>query len=202
MLIKIFNCVFKGLYITGNITAFSTTNSDDLQIINNRLNGYVAGYQWGGRTDNWVIEGNYFTGSSTDFYGYGSDNWLISNNWMNGAFSSLINTTVIINNIIFNSATSGKPNIFASCDSPIVANNIFLFTSAATGVGLTSSTVNFQNCMTYNYTGTPLDPLGDGTGGNFDETNPLFTNVPVNTATDFYHSVMYVFWIHLETDGF
>ena len=42
--------------------------------------------------------------------------------------------------------------------------------------------------MTYNYTGTTLDPLGDGTVGNFDETNPLFTNVPVNTATDFYNN--------------
>ena len=49
--------------------------------------------------------------------------------------------------------TSGNTTVFSSCNSPIVANNIFLFTSLGTGVGLTSSTVNFQNCMTYSFYG-------------------------------------------------
>ncbi len=97
------------------------------------------------------------------------------------------NTTVIINNIIYNDNT-GTPSIFNSCNSPTVVNNIFLFASTATGVGLSNSTINFQNCMTYSYAGITLSPLGDGTGGNIDNTNPLFTNVPVNSITDFYNN--------------
>lgn len=182
------NSIIQGLHITGVIQAPSTTNSVGMHIVNNRLDRYISGYQWDGRTNDWVIEGNYFTSAGVNFYGYAGANWQISNNWIRGTFSTLVNTTVIINNIIVNSSTSGKPSFFSSCNSPIVANNIFLFTSLATGVGLTSSTVNFQNCMTYSYTGTTLDPLGDGSGGNIDNTDPLFTSVPVNSITDFYNN--------------
>ncbi|MCF6296135.1 MAG: hypothetical protein L3J25_10670 [Flavobacteriaceae bacterium] len=183
-----FNSVIKGLE-THNIavTGQVPTNADGVKIINNKITGSIQNSGGANLSVDWVIEGNYFT--STSFAIYPSEaNWFISNNWMRGGFSRLGNTSVIINNIIVSSAASGNPIIFDRCNSPIVANNIFLFTQAATGVGLSSSTINFQNCMTYNYTGIVLDPLGDGTGGNFDETNPLFTNVPANTVTDFYNN--------------
>ena len=60
----------------------SPTSSVGVHIINNRLNSYVRGYQFDGRTNDWVIEGNYFTGGGVDIYGYASANWRISNNWM------------------------------------------------------------------------------------------------------------------------
>lgn len=178
------NSVIKGLNI-GTINGNTGTNHDGIQIINNRLTSYVGGSQVVGRADDWVIEGNYMTSTAVAFYGYAGDNWRISNNWMRGSFSSLKNTTVIINNVIVNSS-SGTPNIFASCNSPVVANNIFLFTGTANGVGLSSSTVNFNKCLTYSYAGTTLTALGGGV--NFDNTDPVFTNVPTSSVTDFYNN--------------
>ena len=182
-----FNSVIKGLEThTIAVTGQVPTNADGVKIINNKITGNIQNTGSANIAFDWVIEGNYFTSTSTTIWTSGA-NWLISNNWMRGGFSGLGNTTVVINNIFISSAASGKPNLFVSSNLPIVANNIFLFTSGATGVGF-SGTVNFQNCMTYSYIGIVLDPLGDGTGGNFDETNPLFTNVPANTVTDFYNN--------------
>lgn len=178
------NSIITGLNI-GNISGFC----DGVQIINNRITGSVSGSGTAGQADDWVIEGNYLIGSSsgTRIVVSAGNNWFISNNWIEGRFSSMNNTTAIINNIIYNDNT-GTPSIFISSNSPVVANNIFLFASTATGVGLSSSTINFQNCMTYSYAGITLSPLGDGTGGNIDNIDPLFTNVPVNSITDFYNN--------------
>lgn len=180
------NSVVKGLNI-GGINGNSGVNHDGIQLINNRIASLIQGSNTVGRADNWIIEGNYiaYTGP---MYAYASNNWRISNNWTLGYFSSMNNTTIINNNVIIKSG-SGTPLVFASCNSPIVANNIFLFTGTGTGVGLSSSTVNFQNCMSYSYTGTTLTPLGDGTGGNIDNApNLLFTNVPSSSVTDFYNN--------------
>ena len=177
------NSVVKGLDIV-SISGLSGTNNDGIKIINNRITSTIQGSQVAGLADDWVIEGNYITVGI--IYGYLGDNWRISNNWTGGSFSNMKNTTVIINNVIVNSS-SGTPNIFFSCNSPIVANNIFLFTGTANGVGLSSSsTVTFNKCLTYSYAGTTLTALGGGV--NFDNTNPIFTNVPTSTVTDFYNN--------------
>ena len=66
-------------------------------------------------------------------------------------------------------------------------NNIFLFTGTATAIGVdANTTVSFNNCMTYSYTGQTIADLS-GTG-NFNNMDPLFTNVPSNSVVDFYNN--------------
>lgn len=178
----------KGLVIL-RISAGTTSNSvnlDDMHIINNRITSYVQASSIANLSDNWIVEGNYFSSTSTNISNViNSDNWQIKNNYMRGIISQVGNTSIITNNIMLTSATSHT--FFSNCDNPLVNNNIFVSTGNLTEIGLNNSNITFDHNITYS-TALTIDPISGS--NNLENTNPMFVDVAFafNQIPDFYNS--------------
>ncbi len=175
----------KGLVLV-SISSGSIGNSTDLSnmsISNNRFNGTIVGSLSNNLSNSWVIEGNYFTSTSSNVTPQlASDNWLVKNNFLRGRFTTVNDTCTFTNNLTLTIANAFS--FFSGCENPTAKNNIFVATAGLTEIGIGQSTVNFMNNLTYNFSGLTIDTL-TGTD-NLDNTDPLFVNVPMNSETDFY----------------
>jgi hypothetical protein len=178
----------KGLRIS-RIDAGSASNSvnlDDMHIINNRITSYVSGSTTDNLSDGWIVEGNYFSSTSTNIVPEtGTDDWQMKNNYMRGFFTKAGNTSIITNNIMLTSSNSHI--FFYNCDNPLVNNNIFVSTGNLTEIGVNNSTIVFDYNITYS-TALTIDPLPGS--NNLDNTNPMFADVAFtfNEIPDFYTS--------------
>lgn len=177
----------KGLSISRISTGSSTMspNHQNVHIINNRIRNSISGSGSNSLSDGWIIEGNYFSSTSTNINAAsGTNDWQIKNNFLRGFLQNLNNTCIITNNILL--TTSNSHIFFYSCPNPLVNNNIFLATGTLTEIGTSSSTITFVSNMTYSYFGATISALSGS--NNLDNTNPLFENVPFGSVTDFYNN--------------
>lgn len=171
------NSLITGLRYN-NISTSSSTDCNGIRIINNwgvNITGASS------NADNWIIEGNIILGNINS---NNSDGWIIKNNIMNRAtwvITNFNNTISFLNNIVINSGD----NFALSCVDPIVNNNIFILTGAADLVGLSGSTIVFNNNLTYSPNFNPIPALSGS--DNLDETNPGFSFAFVDIA-DYYNN--------------
>ena len=181
------NTVITGMQFA-YLYAEATVN--DVQIINNRITNNIRIYQYQSSQDNWIIEGNYFS-----YYYYSASidarsatNLQIRNNVIEGQIRYLDHLDVITNNLFLNADPSGSAEIFTNVGgitSPIVSNNMFVFTDGgATSLTNSGVAVTYTNCLTWNPNGSDF-PLLPGSG-NLDNTDPLFTNAPIASLDSFY----------------
>lgn len=181
------NSEIKGLSLSSINCGSSTMspNQDNIHIINNRVSSTISGSSTDNLSDGWIIEGNYFSGTSANIDAQnGTDDWQVKNNFLRGRLYYLNNTSIITNNIFLSTANSA--NFFYYCTSPFVNNNIFLATGTLTEIGVFNSTITFVSNITYSYFGATIAPLAGS--NNLDNTNPLFENVPFGSVTDFYNN--------------
>ncbi len=177
----------KGLTFNSINCGLSTTspNQDNMHIINNRINASITGASTDNLSDAWIIEGNYFTNTSTNVNSQsGTNDWQVKNNFVRGIIVNLNNTSIVTNNIFLSTASSDT--FFSNCPSPMVNNNIFLATGTLTEIGLSNSSITFVSNITYSYFGATIDPLSGS--NNLDNTDPMFENVPFGSVTDFYNN--------------
>ena len=179
------NSEIKGLTINAIVHGGGTVNNlDDIHIIHNRINSAISVSVANGLADFWVVEGNYFTSSTTCLL-TNSDGWLIKNNFMLGGVSGLNVTNLVTNNIFFSTSNSATDNFFNNCTSTIISNNIFVTNGNMTEFAISNSTnLDFRNNLTYSYVGNDIVDL-PGTN-NLDNTNPMFVTAPTTTEDDFY----------------
>ncbi len=206
------NSSISGLQI-GTIQDLNQAAFTNILIQNNLINN-VNFYQ----AYNYIIQGNVFnttSGISIYFNSPAHANNIISHN----IFNTISNTTpiaAIINNLIssdtftnnlmilnFNGATN---TFFNNCSNPTVSNNMFVLGTAAVISSITTnaSTINFQNCLTFDYGGQSIAALS-GTG-NLNNTNPQFVNIgtpanPVFSYTNNYKLAAGSPAINAGTDG-
>ncbi|MFC0604195.1 hypothetical protein [Winogradskyella pulchriflava] len=187
------NSIITGLVLS-NITAYSLgTNTHGIHIINNRITNYIDGYAFDGQSNNWIVEGNYFDAGSylTDCIRANNlNNLQVRNNIIKGQISSSNHTNVFTNNLFIQEDPSGDAQVFVGSNgitSPIVANNMFVFTDAdITGLSSTGTAITYTNCLTWKVAGgTPLPALSGS--GNLDNTDPQFANIPTS-LTDYYNN--------------
>lgn len=180
------NMVIKGLSIN-SVLLIGAGVCHNLKILNCEIQGTVVGAT--GKTDNWLIEGNFFSRSfNAGITTNNSQNWNIRNNVIFGTFLNTSSTTIILTNNIFVDITSGSGGFFVLNSNVdfLIANNIFLSTNSRGRIPFNSFiTYTFNNCMTYSLTGQTLIALPGV--GNFDNTNPLFTSIP-SSVNDFYNN--------------
>lgn len=183
------NSELKGL-VLGTVTcgtSANNTNLSNIHLINNRVTTQIFGSLSEGLSNSWVIEGNYFSSSSDGLIQprNTSHSWQIKNNVLRGGLFGLDNTFIVTNNMFI--TTASVFNFFGQCNNPLVNNNIFLATNDdLTEIGITNSTITFENNITYNYTGTTLADLSGS--GNLNNQNPLFENLLNDNLTDFYNN--------------
>jgi len=196
------NSEVRGLTVS-NINRTGTINNlDNIHIIHNKINSIGITLN-NGLADDWVVEGNYITSSTTGLQS-SADGWLIKNNFMLGGVSNLNVTNLVTNNIFFSMSNSATDVFFANCTSTIISNNIFVTNGNMTEFGTTSSTnLDFRNNLTYSYVGNTIVALS-GTN-NLDNTNPMFTTAPAATEHDFYNNDYHLLGasagINYGTDG-
>lgn len=179
--------VVKGLTLNGISSGINanSTNLDDIHIVNNYIISAISGSGTANLTDNWIIEGNYFSSNSTNVVAStNSFNWQFRNNFCRGRVSSFNNTSIVTNNIFITASTASNYDFFISCDNTLVNNNIFLATNGVTNVGIGTSIINFSNNLTYNLGGLTFTDLPGN--NNLNNTNPMFVNVPTDDALNFY----------------
>ena len=153
-------------------------------IQNNRINNLNL-YQ----AYNFIIQGNVFnttSGTSIYFNSPAHANNIISHNIFNSLsntsttsaiFNNLISSDTFSNNLVilnFNGATN---TFFNNCSNPTVSNNMFVLgtTAVISSITMNNSTINFQNCLTFDYGGASVAALS-GTN-NLNNTNPQFVNI-------------------------
>lgn len=138
---------------------------------------------------NFVIQGNIFNMSgsvginfttSTHANNIISHNIFIrnTNSQISGVIEGLISSDSFNNNIVVFNNSSNDLGLFKNCLNPIVNNNIFVLNSnqtTATEILLLTSTITFQNCLTFAYGGQTLSNLNGS--NNLNNTNPQFTNI-------------------------
>lgn len=182
------NSEIKGLDISaiqcGNVG--NSLNLANMRIANNKI-GSLAGSSVASLTsDNWIVEGNYFTNAVIPRIG--SNNWQVKNNYFEqvARLSQANNSCLFTNNIMITSIVNQV--FFSGCDDPVVTNNIFILTGNDTEVNIESSTISFNNNLTYNPNGLTIDALSGS--NNLDNTNPQFVDVSfaLNQIPDFYES--------------
>jgi len=177
-----------------NINSISDGNGGaftNILIQNNRIN-YLNFYQ----AYNYIIQGNVFnssSGYSIYFNGASHANNIISHNIFNmvgntsattAIFNNLLASDTVANNLIMMNYNSATSTFFNNCNNTAVNNNIFALgtTAVISSITINNSTINFQNCMTFDYGGQTIAAL-PGTN-NLNNTNPQFTNIgsPANPA--------------------
>ena len=184
--------VITGLVIN-NISAYSFgSNTHNVHIINNKISSSIRGYYTSGHSDNWIVEGNYFT---TSYSGNSIDadelnNLQVRNNIIKGEIAYSNHTNVFTNNLFLQEDPSGDAQVFVGSNgitSPIVANNMFVFTDAdITELTSTGTPITYTNCLTWKAAGGTALPALPGSG-NLDNTDPLFANIPTSLL-DFYNN--------------
>jgi hypothetical protein len=191
------NSVITGLTMQF-FTAYSFgSNAAGIHIINNRItgnNGSTGSFS-PSNTPNWVIEGNYWdnTSSASANIDVRGNDWILRNNFFSGRIGTPNRTTIITNNLFVNQDTSGTATIFESSSditSPIVTNNMFIFTDPdVTEITSTGSTpIVYTNCLTWNEgEGGASDLVVLSGSGNLNNQNPLFTSIPTSVH-DFYNN--------------
>jgi hypothetical protein len=165
------------------IQGFGAEDYSGFQITNNKITNTVFGNN-AGNTENWLIQGNAFISNSTQVISPNySDNWVIVNNYIQNAttsfswviFQSMNSSTVIRNNVIFSHVNDASPWLYNDCIGLEIENCIFLFSqAAATSVGGNNATVNYNNCLLYNYSGQTMNELPGG--DNLANVDPMFMN--------------------------
>ena len=202
----------SGLEI-GTIQDYNEAAFTNILIQNNRISNLTF-YQ----AYNYIIQGNVFnttSGTSIFFNSPAHANNIFSHNIFN-SLSNTSTTSAIVNNLIssdtftnnlmilnFNGATN---TFFNNCSNPTVSNNMFVLGTAAVISSITTnnSTINFQNCLTFDYGGQSIAALS-GTG-NLNNTNPKFVNIgtpanPVFSYTNNYKLATGSLAINAGTDG-
>ena len=180
-----------------NITTIQDTNEAaflNILIQNNRIS-YISFYQ----VYNFIIQGNVFNTdvSYSIFFNTPSHaNNIISHNIFNmignaiptsAIFNGLIASDTVSNNLIMMNFNGASNTFFNNCINPTVNNNIFALGNNAVISSITTnaSTINFQNCLTFDYGGQPIAAL-PGTN-NLNNTNPQFVSIgsPANPTFDY-----------------
>ena len=180
--------IITGLEINFIAAGGVITNCNSISVINNYIHGKVSGIGLAnGDTLNWLVEGNVFDsgyvqpGSNSQ-----ANSWIVKNNLFfdnNGfALIGFDNTCSFINNIVYNSSS----NTISQSTDPIVNNNIFILENTIVEVGLNSSSVTFNNCMTYNTNGLTVTSLNGF--NNYDNIDPQFVNAPFVSFSDIYNN--------------
>ena len=153
-------------------------------IQNNRLN-YLYFYQ----AYNFIIQGNVFNSISSYSINFNSTNHannIISHNIFNtiadtsptnAIFNNLISSDTVINNLVIMNFNGATNTFFNNCANPTVNNNMFVLgtTAVISSITQNNSTINFQNCLTFDYGGGSVAALS-GTN-NLNNTNPQFVNI-------------------------
>lgn len=176
------NCRIEGMAFWFSLPS-GATDVSGATFINNNITGSISG---GSNADDWEIYGNIFSNSTTydNIVQGNSTNWIIANNIFRRRVNSLDQYSVFVNNIMVLSGT-GSPIAFVACDNPTVSNNLFLFPDAATGVGISSSTITYTNCLTYSYATSTIADLSGA--NNYNNMDPLFESIPT-ALTDYYNN--------------
>ena len=175
------NSLITGLYIN-LINHTTTTDCKNIKIVNNRIANYIIGVNSAADAD-WVIEGNIFDSAYVN--PSGANGWIIRNNIFNNTtwvIQYFNNTNSFINNIVINTTV----NFAYYCTNPIVNNNIFILKGTINDVGLTNSTITFNNNLTWNEQGFTVNLLSGSS--NLNNTNPQFVSAPFATINDFYNN--------------
>lgn len=163
-------------------------------IQNNRINSMTF-YQ----VYNFIIQGNVFNseGSYSIFFNSLSHaNNIISHNIFNmvsntsptfAILNGLIASDTVSNNLIMMNFSGDTNTFFNNCNNPTVNNTIFALgnTAVISSITTNASTINFQNCLTFDYGGQTIAAL-PGTN-NLNNTNPQFTAIgsPANPVFDY-----------------
>lgn len=163
----------------GNEAAFT-----NILIQNNRIN-LLSFYQ----AYNYIIQGNVFNSTAGFSILFNTDshaNNVISHNIFNmvsntsptsAIFNRLIASDTVSNNLIIMNFNGATNTFFNNCNNPTVNNNMFLLgaTAVISSITTNNSTINFQNCLTFDYGGQSITPLSGS--NNIDNTNPQFINI-------------------------
>ena len=191
------NSTISGLEIgvinDGNEAAFS-----NILIQNNRINN-LNFYQ----AYNYIIQGNVFnttSGYSIYFNSLSHANNIISHNIFNtisnttptfAVFNGLVASDTVSNNLFIMNFNGATNTFFNSCNNPTVNNNMFVLGAAAviSSINTNNSTINFQNCLTFDYGGQTISPLNGS--NNLNNTNPQFVNLGNPSNPDFAYTKNY-----------
>ena len=164
----------------GNEFAFT-----NILIQNNLITGYFSFYQ----AYNYIIQGNVFTtsyGNSINFNGTAHANNIFSHNIFNAVanttptaaiFNGLLASDTVSNNLIIMNFNGATNTFFNNCNNPTVNNNMLVLgtTAVISSITTNNSTINFQNCLTFDFGGGSVAALA-GTN-NLNNTNPKFVNI-------------------------
>jgi hypothetical protein len=164
----------------GNEFAFN-----NILIQNNRITGYLNFYQ----AYNYIIQGNLFNstvGYSIYFNGTAHANTIISHNIFNivsntsptvAIFNYLLASDTVSNNLIIMNFNGATNTFFNNCINPTMNNNMFVLgtTAVISSITANNSTINFQNCLTFDYGGGSVAALS-GTN-NLNNTDPKFVTI-------------------------
>jgi len=195
---KITGISFRGNSANSEVTGLTinsisvATNSpalidaDNIHIIHNKITGTISTGANAGKNDNWIIEGNYHTNINSSI-STNADGWVVKNNVIKCTINSFNVTNFVINNIFLYTGNGTSRTFFYSLDHTVVSNNIFIASSNLTSFPISNSPfIDMRNNITYSFSGQTIAAL-PGTN-NLDNTNPMFTNVPVATFDDFYNN--------------
>lgn len=191
------NSSISGLEIGAINFYYTQHNLSNILIQNNRIN-YLQLY----RAYNFIIQGNVFHSTSNlsiQFATPSHANNIISHNIFNimsnpsptsAVFNGLIPSDTVANNLMIMNSNGATNTFFNNCNNPTVNNNMFILGPNATvsAIHLNNSTINFQNCLTFDYGGQPIAPLS-GTN-NLNNTNPQFQDIetPANPIFAYNHN--------------
>ncbi|MBP0904410.1 hypothetical protein ACFSKN_12405 [Mariniflexile gromovii] len=191
------NSTISGLEIgviqDGNEAAFS-----NILIQNNRINN-LNFYQ----VYNFIIQGNVFNTTSAYSIIFNTPshaNNIISHNIFNtisntsptlAVLNSLVASDTVSNNLFIMNFNGATNTFFNNCNNPTVNNNMFVLGAAAviSSINTNNSTINFQNCLTFDYGGQSISALNGTT--NLNNTNPQFVNIGTPTNPDFAYTKSY-----------
>lgn len=166
----------------GDGNEFPFTN---ILIQNNIISGYFSFYQ----AYNYIIQGNVFNstyGNVINFNGTAHANNIISHNIFNivantsttsAIFNNLLSSDTVSNNLVIMNFNGATNTFFNGCSNPTVNNNMFVLgtTAVISSITTNNSTINFQNCLTFDYGGGSVAALS-GTN-NLNNMNPKFVNI-------------------------
>ena len=182
--------------VINDANEFPFTN---ILIQNNSITGYFSFYQ----AYNYIIQGNVFNsnyGNVINFNGTAHANNIISHNIFNivantsttsAIFNNLLSSDTVSNNLVIMNFNGATNTFFYNCNNPRVNNNMFVLgtTAVISSITMNSSTINFQNCLTFDYGGGTVAAIS-GTN-NLNNTNPKFVNIGTPANPGFLYTSNY-----------
>lgn len=184
------NTTISGLKM-GNVGLGNAQNYSGLVLTNNFM-GKVTGSNTLNQANGWVISGNLIIVNTFGVIQKGNNsNWVVVNNFIHNqgtsntwyTFVGLNSSDLLRNNIVITNQNSGNATVFQNCLNAVAENNLFLFLGTATGLNNATSTITFNNNLTYSYTGLTLADLPGGE--NLNNTNPQFVNGGTTPTFDY-----------------